>query len=389
MRILCHTQHLSGVGHFVRMHALACGLCPGNEVHLLAGGRPVPRAPDPVDLRIVSLPPLARSGGALIALDGTPIASVLAARVAVLVRAVEQIRPHVVLVDHYPFSKWELDAEITAAIDAARRCDPAVRVLCSLRDVVRQTRYETIEPDAYYARVLARLRARFDAILVHADPRFTRIADHFRRAADLPVPVVYSGFVLPPTAPAAAPPAPRPYAVLSCGGGSGALPFLLAAIQAFRLVAEANGARAMDLVVFTGSFAPPADRAALAAAAGRSAMRIHPFGPEFAAALAGSALSISRAGYNTCAALLRSRTRAVLAPDPVMSDQTYRAQRFAELGLTRMVEGDPPAVEALVAAIGAALTGPAPRHELALDGVARTRELLAHWSGTTASRRPS
>jgi predicted glycosyltransferase len=335
----------------------------------------------------VSLPPLARSGGKLVALGSdAPVHRVLEDRARALERAVEQIRPDVVIIDHYPFSKWELEEEITAAIDAARRVDPAARILCSLRDVVRQTRYEPIDRDSYEARVLDALRSRFDGILVHADPRFTRIEEHFARAADLPVRVAYTGFVTQAESsiPVSAP--PRPYAVLSCGGGSGALAFLLAATEAFQHLAGEGALGSMRLVVFAGSFAPNSDLAALATAA-RGPIDVRRFGPEFAAALAGSALSISRAGYNTCAAILRSRTRTVLAPDPVMSDQEYRAARFAELGLARVVEDDPPAVDALETAIRAALDGPEPRHDFDLEGVAHTRALLADRS--TVARRPS
>jgi predicted glycosyltransferase len=376
VRILCHAQHLSGVGHFIRMHALACGLSRRHEVHLVAGGRPVPRAPDPADLRLLSLSPLARSGGRLIALEGgVPVAAVLADRAGALARAVEQIRPDAVLIDHYPFSKWELEGEIDATIEAARRCNPAVRVLCSLRDVVRQTRYEKADRAAYEERVLAALRSRFDGILVHADPSFTRIEEHFERAGDLPVPVAYTGFVVAPSAPAAVSPPRQTHAVLSCGGGSGALAFLLAAAAAFRRLADEGAVGSMQLVVFTGTFARASDLEALAEE--RGPIRIRPFGPEFAAALAGSALSISRAGYNTCAALLRSRTRAVLAPDPAMSDQESRAQRFAQLGLAQIVDGDPPAVDVLAAAIRAALAGPPPRHDFDLEGIAHAEALIA------------
>ena len=44
MRVLCHAQHLSGVGHFVRMHAIASGLGRTHDVYLVDGGRRVPRA---------------------------------------------------------------------------------------------------------------------------------------------------------------------------------------------------------------------------------------------------------------------------------------------------------------------------------------------------------
>jgi predicted glycosyltransferase len=385
VRIVCYAQHLSGVGHFVRMHALARGLGTEHEVHLAAGGRPVPTWPDPGDPHPIALPPVARCNGRLTALDGhAPIEQVLETRLRTLERAVERIRPGALLVDHYPFSKWELEGEIQAAIEAARRADPAVRILCSLRDVVRQTRYEPLERAAYETRVLTALRSSFDGVLVHADPRFTRIEEHFAGAASLPVPVAYTGFVTQPEAAAAVDRPTPPYAVLSCGGGSGALAFLLAATAAFRRLADDGSLGAMRLVVFAGGFATASDLAALDVAAAGGPVHVRRFAAEFPTLLRGSALSISRAGYNTCVALLRSRTPAVLAPDPVMSDQEYRAQRFARLGLASVVEGDPPAEEALAAAIRSALASPPARHDFDLDGVARTGARIAEW--ITAAR---
>ncbi|MBX3024932.1 hypothetical protein KF840_08470 [bacterium] len=118
-----------------------------------------------------------------------------------------------------------------------------------------------------------------------------------------------------------------------------------------------------------------------APAAGRAGqdgrVRVRPFGPEFEAVLAAATLSISRAGYNTCAALLRARTRAVLAPDPIMSEQTFRARRCADLGLAHVVEGDAPSREMLVAAMRAAIDGPPPRHDFALDGAIESETRIA------------
>ena len=227
--------------------------------------------------------------------------------------------------------------------------------------------------------MLAALRDGFDGVLVHADPEFTRVEEHFTRAADLPLRTVYTGFVTALAPPQSVAEPRPPYAVLSCGGGAGALPFLLAATAAFERLAGEGPIGAMPLIVFAGSFATRADLDRLAAVE-RGPVRIRRFGPGFAAALGGSALSISRAGYNTCAALLRARPRAVLVPDPVMSDQTYRARRFAQLGLAQIVEGDPPAVDALVTAMRAALAGPAPQHSFDLDGVANTGAAIAAWT---------
>jgi predicted glycosyltransferase len=105
-------------------------------------------------------------------------------------------------------------------------------------------------------------------------------------------------------------------------------------------------------------------------------VRIEPFAADFQARLAGSALSVSQAGYNTCVELLAARVPAVLVPNPRMSDQRIRAERLARHGLAEVVDGDPPAVEALAQAMGRALGSPPPVHRFDLGGVARTRRLL-------------
>ncbi len=370
------------------MHALARGLSAAHDVHLVRGGRPVPYVRGAAEPRLIELPPVARIEGRIVALGTTaPIDSVLADRARELARAVEHLRPDVLLIDHYPFSRLELEAEITAAIDAARACNPAVRILCSIRDIVCQTRYEQTDRQSYEERVVAALRSRFDGLLVHADPAFTHIEEHFARCPDLPVPIEYTGFVIDPPSLAIEALVAGPYAVLSCGGGAGGLAFLLAAMEAFRHLVDEGALGPLQLVVFPAAFASDADLETLAAAAERGPFHVRRFGPEFGSVLDGSALSISRAGYNTCVALLRSRIRAVLAPDPATSDQRFRAGRFSELGLATIVPGAAPDVEAIMAGIRRVMAEPPSRHTLDLDGVTRTRALIENLDAWTRSRR--
>jgi len=383
MRILCHAQSLSGVGHFVRMHAIASGLCAAHEVHLADGGRPVPAARAPLEPARVSLPRLARVDGRVCAHAGDRRQHELfTTRARVLAEAAERIRPDVVLVDHYPFGKWELTPEIGALAEAARRASPGVHVVCSLRDVVRHGRFEVASREEFEAGVLARLAAQFDAVWVHGDPAFTCLEEHFPRAAELPVPVRYTGFVSPPPpGPAGRPCDAPPFAVLSCGGGARSLPFQLDAVAAFRRLHAAGALGAMTLEVFAGAFATAGEQEALREAAGGGPVTVRAFSSDFAGRLAASALSISRAGYNTTALLLRAGVPAVVAPDPVMSDQAPRARRLAELELASLVEGDPPGADPIAAAIEAALARPAPRHGFDLEGVAGTRALVERRAG--------
>jgi len=220
--------------------------------------------------------------------------------------------------------------------------------------------------------VLELLREHFDAVLVHADPSVVRLDEHFDHASELTLPVRYTGFVgLSPRRSADAG-SGEPYAVLSCGGTDGRR-FLRAAIDGFRRAVAEGRLDRMALRVF------PDPRTA--AAAGEleltdPSILVGGFTSEFGPALAGSALSISRAGYNTSVEVLMTGVPAVVAPDPTMSDQRARARRLASLGLVALVEGDPLHPDDVAAAIARAIALPRPRARVDLDGAASTCALL-------------
>jgi len=193
VRVLCYVQHLSGAGHYVRAHAIACGLARSHQVLLVDGGRRVPRLAAPATVASLPLPILGHHAGALRALDDPrPLARVLDERVERLTAAARAHVPDVVTIEHYPWSKWELETETLALVEAARDANPRVRVVCSLRDVAPPTRYESADERTFVRRVLDRLERYFDALLVHADPAFTHLEEHFAGVADLPVPHAYT-----------------------------------------------------------------------------------------------------------------------------------------------------------------------------------------------------
>jgi len=353
------------------MHAIASGLAAaGHDVYLVDGGRPVPRA-DREGLRRLRLPALERIGGRLAGTDGADGAVVVAERAGRLAEAVAELRPDVVVVDHFPFSKWELEPEIVAAARAARR--RGVRVVCSLRDVVRQTAFEDVPPAVYAARVVALLHEHFDGVLVHADPSVVRLDEHFERASELRVPLRYTGYVGAAPSRSADAGSDEPYAVLSCGGTDGR-GFLRAAIDGFRRAVAGGVLGPMRLSVFPDPrTAASVDELGLA---GDASVRVCGFTSGFGPALAGSAMSISRAGYNTSVEVLMTGVPAVVAPDARMSDQGARARRLAALGLVALVEGDPPHPDDVAAAIARALALPRPRAHVDLNGAATTCALL-------------
>ncbi|HEX5138378.1 MAG TPA: glycosyltransferase [Planctomycetota bacterium] len=342
MRVLLYCQPLTGLGHYARTLAIARELAKGHEVHLASGGRPFPGGRDAPGVHFVDLPVLWREEGKVV---GAPLDE----RRRLLADAVARIRPDVLVIEHFPFSKWELAGEALAAIDAAK----GARIVCSHRDIA-------LGSDA---RACATLEERFDALLVHGDPLVTRLEDQLPWAREIPVPVTYTGYVCG-RAPGTQAPARRILA--SAGGGAEAGDLLPACIAAAKLLKDDRA-----LVAFAGPFLSDDAFARL-----RSEADVRRFTPDLAREMAGSDLSVSRAGYNTCADILLARARAVVVPSPKMSDQRLRARRLAELGVVEAVAPEEATPETLAKAMRRALARPRPEHTVALAGAKRTREIL-------------
>jgi predicted glycosyltransferase len=383
LRILLHAQHLTGVGHFVRMREIAKALAPHHEVHRVVGGRPVPGA-DGGGATSVELPRIARVAGRLAPLDcEATIEATLAERSRVLAAAVARLRPDVVVVEHYPFSKWELRGELEAAIGAARAANGSVRILCSVRDVLRQTRHEDCTPELWVTQVLEWLHAGFDALLVHGDPALTRFEDHFPGTADIRIPLEYTNIVAetPRRDDGARQAIERltggaPYVLASTGGGADAQDLLAQCIRAWRLLQAEGAMRDVRLVICTGLDGTTDRLRALADAEGAAGVVVLPFSPEYPGWLATARLSVSCAGYNTAANLLRVKCRALLVPDAAMSDQPERARLLAARGVAAVL--DPGRLDArrLADAMRATAARPLPRHDIRLDGAERTRAII-------------
>lgn len=370
LRVLLHAPHLSGVGHHVRMREIARALATRHDVAFFGSGRAVP-GDWPAGVKLLPLPGLHRSPAGLAPLEpGTTPAATLAARIDAIRTAVAGIAPHIVVVEHYPFSKWELAGEFEALIDAARTACPQGRVVCSVRDIPRQTRHEACTPAEWAARVAGALDDRFDALLVHGDPALTPLADALPTAAALGIPVFHTGLVSQPVpgTPADAPAGAARYVLASIGGGTDAAGLLGLCCEAWgRLDPALRSGRHLLLCHGLGG-----------GEASASVDDVHtlPFSDDFLHRLAGADLSVSYAGYNTSTNLLATRVRAVVVPNPRMSDQAVRAGVLARLGVARVLAGGELTAPGLAGAMVDALQGPRPGHGLALDGAARTVQLL-------------
>jgi predicted glycosyltransferase len=249
-----------------------------------------------------------------------------------------------------------------------------------MRDILTSQGHNAHD-DQYRRHVLDTLRTYFDRILVHADPRLISVEDSIPWAAEISVPIDYTGYVAQPLARNGS--ARRRHSVVVSVGGAGQSLLVARAREAWaqlRGQAEVNG---RSLIVFLPLYgyesAKNAER--LSAGPAGDSVRIMSFTPSFLDWLHRADLSVSHAGYNTCTELLLTRTPAILVPDPRMSDQCPRARILASRGLAQTLDLRDLTSQRLADAIVAGLSrrmdaGSSPHGDVNLDGAQTTRRII-------------
>lgn len=367
MRVLIAVTHLLGAGHLTRAAALARAFAAaGHDVVLASGGMPAPLVR--LDrVRLVQLPPLRVRGTAfseLRAADGGPAgAALLDRRRSMLLAALEEAAPDVLITELFPFGRRALAGEFLALVEAARAGAPRPLVLASVRDILVAP-----EKPGRVAEAHARVAALYDGVLVHADPGLAPLDASWPVDAGLALRLHYTGYVdeggAVPTA------SDRAGILVSAGSSAAGLGMLAAAAEAAR--------RRPDLGwrILAGHGVPEADLSALAA--GLPPGTVERARPDYRALLARAALAVSQCGYNTAVDLLATGTPALLVPFEAgrETEQRLRAERFAERGLARVVPEAGLDADALLRAVAEAPRAPLPPHGLALDGAGRTVALV-------------
>lgn len=378
-RVLIAVTHLLGIGHLVRASLLARALAQaGHDVTLASGG--IPRGGAQAEgFRFVQLPPVRVEGTDfrhLLDEAGRPVPeAALAARREMLVALVHEIRPDVVITEHFPFGRRQLAGEFLALIEAARAENPGCLVLSSIRDVlVAPTRSER------FAETSDRVGRLFDAVLVHGDAGFLPLDVSWPVGPDIAAKLRYTGY-LAEQAVADAVRSSSGEVLVSGGGSAAALPLFEAAIVA----AGQNGRRRWRILVGHGVAEPLFQSLRQRAPASAIVERAR---PDFPALLASCAVSVSQCGYNTVLDLLQAGRPAIVVPFDAgnETEQAVRGAALARAGIARMLRGGPSGLdpEQLAAAVEAILGDDETlRHSLQVDlsgargSVAQVSALLA------------
>jgi predicted glycosyltransferase len=372
--VLFYVQHLLGIGHLRRALRLVAAMAEeGLAVTLVTGGEKVPEIAVAGARRVVQLPPI-RTRDAdfhdLVDAAGAPVDDRLRGeRRALLLDAFEAARPDAVVIEAFPFGRRAFRFELDPLIAAAHARPQRPWLFCSIRDI--------LVPPADRARrdaVVARVKAEFDAVLVHGDPNVIRLEDSFAEARAIADRIVYTGYVHDAPAPASAEGPGAGEVLVSAGGGVVGGALLAAAVDARRggCLAECGWR------LLTGPNLPEDAFTALARDL-PPGVWLERYRADFPELLRRCRVSVSQAGYNTILDIIAAGARAVVVPFAAgrESEQTLRAERLAQQGVLHLVaEADlTPAV--LAQAIEGAAAQPPRGLTIDMSGARRTAQLVA------------
>lgn len=327
MRVMIVVTHLLGTGHLSRALALGHAFrAAGHSVVLVSGGMAAPHLAGANGPDMVQLPAI-RSDGTrfttLLDATGSPVTpDLLARRTAVLCETVQDFHPDVLLTELFPFGRRVLREEFLALLDSAQALTPRPVILTSIRDI--------LAPPSKPARaewVGQIINRYYDGILVHSDPRATRLEQSWPLTKALRARLLYTGYVSALAAPMPDAPVGDGEIVVSTGGGAVGGLVYDAAIEAARLMPD------FPWRFLVGGADAAAHIAALKQKAQTLPITIEPVRPDFRQILHRAAASVSMCGYNTALDLLQTGVPAVLIPFDAggETEQTLRATSLSDL----------------------------------------------------------
>ncbi len=371
-RVLFYVQHLLGIGHVFRATRVAKGLvAAGFKVRVVLGGVPVPDM-DLDHLDLVQLTPVRvkdEGFSQLLHPDGRDFtANDEQKRAAHLLREFNTFNPDVLITEAFPFGRRQLRFELLPLLEAANKRVPKPLVVASIRDIMQENRAPNRVQES-----LETFRSSFDLLLVHGDPNLIVIEDTLQGVPQILDRVRYTGLVCPPPISPFAKPSVAADIVISVGGGAIGDPLRKCAFDAMRL----SKLRDLNWCMTTGINLSEDEFTRLCAEAPAN-MQVVRFLPDLAAVMASAKVSVSQAGYNTVADVLRAGCPAVLVPfaGGVESEQLRRARLLDQLGRAVLVEPNKLEPATLCQAIERAVKGVDTTAAIDLEGAANSAAIL-------------
>ena len=284
-------------------------------------------------------------------------------RTAAHLKNVQAQHPDIVVTEFWPFDRAGLDHEMEAVLDATKPESAKGLRLVSVRDVL-DTPYDMDKaknPDVErqhadrQAWAIKEINEKFDAVLIHGDPNFIPLSETCPLAADIKVPVIYTGYVideLPKRT--VAPGDQNAPIVVSCGSGVDGHELVFSFLTAWQKlldqkVTNPDAAYVVNRpvqIICGPRFDPQARRevdewSQMLRDDYKIDLKVEGYRDDFTSVLAGAAFSVSLAGYNTTLETLAMEVPALMVPKygyvqgtlRFSTEQLYRLERLHEKDL--------------------------------------------------------
>jgi predicted glycosyltransferase len=394
-RVLLYSHDTYGLGHLRRSLAVAEQLArdiPRIHQLLVTGSMVAGAFGLPHRLDMIKLPALSKRSSGQYKARALPLSlrRTLAWREQMILEAVSNFKPHLVLVDKVAAG---VHGELLPALRYIKTWLPETKLILGMRDIEDSpvaTQAEWISNDihalldeVYDGLLLYGQREVFDPVTAyglspHAQAKLVECGYLRRASQPRPANAVRRELGL------ADAPTREPLVAVTVGGGGDGHDIIDAFLSMPSLV---NGRAQHHSVVVTGPLMPLAKRRALRRAAQGKPVTFLEFTPDLISYLAAADVVISMAGYNTVCEILTHQKRSVLIPRVhVREEQTLRANRLAERGLTSVLHPHDLTPERLARAIQSALATMPPAVNLNLDGLRNVSQAISGFLDETTTR---
>lgn len=328
-KVLIHCQYVYGLGHLIRALQLAKGLANDFEVYFLSGGEAVEGISIDNEINFIQLDPLYKEedSNKLLSVDDSLTAEeCLLIREKVINNLIKDIRPDVVLTEHFPFG-FLFEKEVLNLISKSRSANNQVKIVSSVRDIIESKKGS--ESDQ---KTVIFLNKYYDLLLVHGDENIIPLETSFSLSNEVNIHQVSTGYVVDNSLKKNL--NKKETVIVSIAGGRVGRELKGAVIDAFKSIQnEVNH----KLLVFDGAFGIDVEHSSA-----DDKIQYFMFDrSQFLKELSQSDISISLGGYNTTIESLYVGNKVLIYNREFLGknfEQEIRISSLAELGFIKSLQ---------------------------------------------------
>ena len=370
--VLFYVQHLWGVGHVYRATRIARGMVrSGFDVHLVWGGTEIPGF-DFLGIAVHRLKPVRTSDASfsqLLHADGSIfLDDDKQERRDHFLKLYDEVNPDIFMTEAFPFGRRQMRFELLPLLEKAKTASKMPMIVSSIRDIMQEDRKEKRVQES-----IALVEQYFDFVFVHGDQKLIAIDETLQGCETFKDKIRYTGLVTPEENNDKSSEEFKCDVLITVGGGAFGQKLTRTALSAM----SHSKVFPTNWIVSAGTEVSDDDFELLKEQC-PSGMRVVRYIPNLADAMKQVNVSVSHAGYNTVADVLRSGCASVLYPytGGRETEQLRRAEIMDRQKIAVMLDPNNLTPESLGNAVDKAAALEKQSNNLDLEGANRTGSIL-------------